>query len=144
MIKLVKKFLLCVVVLIVTWGDNAPHVTISDAAMNYIIKRSQPLTASGIFNDADGNAMDYSVWVYGVSLYANVANSQVNIKDCDTIAELNNATELAIDEIGQPTQFETSEHSFIEMFGRPLYFEDGVGGSISTGGVVFITYGEKP
>lgn len=137
-----RKLFLVLVLTAIVWGAVSPHTSLAE--ISYIIKRSRPLTATGIFTDADGNAMDYDVWVYGVTLYANAANSQANIKDCDTTVELLSATEYPIDEIGEPTQFETTEHSFVEMYGRPLHFSDGVGACITTGGTVIISYGVKP
>lgn len=132
----IKRGFSCLIVAMIAWGLFAPELS----AKSPDLKRSQPLLSSGIFNDADGNAMDYGVWVYGVILFARSANTIAEIKDCDSGGELTGTPNLTKDELGQPTQYETTEHSYVDIYGRPFYFSDGVGANISGVGTVIVIY----
>lgn len=129
-----KKIMFMVLALVLLFGVSAFAST-----GRYGTRTSQPLETTGIFNDQGGIAMDYSVWVYGVTIYADAANSYVGLYDCDTTVELNATTIYPRYEIGEPTQYETTT----EMFTKPKYFDDGVGAIIFTG-VAFIEYGPEP
>jgi hypothetical protein len=109
------------------------------AQARYSIKTSQPLETGGIFTDQDGVTMDYAVWVYGVTIYADDASSYIGLYDGDTTGEIFAETCYPKYEIGEPTQYETTT----EWFTRPMYFSDGVGAIISVG-VGFVHYGPEP
>ena len=102
-------------------------------------RTSRPIETSGIMIDQSGNTMDYSVWLYGVTVYADAASSYVGLYDCDTVTELLHSTIYPRYEIGEPTQYETTT----VQFDTPKYFSDGVGAIISTG-VAFVEYGPEP
>lgn len=138
-----KRFLILIAVLLVGMLCFSPVPAVYAQARGSL-QVSQPLTASGICVDADGNAMDYGIWVYGWWVFAEATNSRAGLKDCDTTAELYTATEYAIDEIGEPTQYEITDHSFVELYGGPIYFSDGVGIAKTTYGTYFVIYGPKP
>jgi len=76
-------------------------------------------------------------WVYGLSIYADAASSQVAIFDAATTATT--TASAAIDEIGEATQYDTETHWYPE----PIYFENGVSVWITTG-VAVIFYGPPP
>lgn len=105
----------------------------------YEIFTSQTIETTGIVIDEDGNTMDYDVWVYGLTIYADASSSFIGIYNVDTLAELNSATTYPKDELGEPTQFEATT----EMYAFPRRFSDGVG-AIITVGVGFIHYGPEP
>ena len=109
------------------------------AQSRHSIRASRTIETTGILTDQDGVTMDYSVWVYGVSIYADAASSYVGLYDCDTTAELNSASEYPKYEVGEPTQYEVTT----EWFDEPLYFGDGVGAIIFTG-VAIVYYGPEP
>ena len=100
------------------------------------LKASQKIEATGVMTDGAGNTMDYSTYVYGVSIYADDASSFVGVYDCDTTAELIAATIYPKVEIGEATQYDTE----IIWFPSPIYFDDGVSVIMSTG-VALVYYG---
>jgi hypothetical protein len=100
------------------------------------MKVSRPIETTGIFTDNDGNTMDYAVYVYGVSIFADAANSFMGVYDCDTTAELLSSTIYSVDEIGEATQYDTAT----TWYASPVYFNDGVGAIISVG-VGYVYYG---
>ena len=103
------------------------------------LRTSQPRESEGIFNDEDGNAMDSGVWVYGITLFADEANSVMGVYDVDTDAELFATTTYSKDEVGEAT----ANDSVDKWYPTPKYFEDGVGAIIKTG-VGLIHYGPAP
>ena len=105
----------------------------------YGLHTSRPLQAEGIFTDDDGNTMDYGVWVYGVTIMADDANSFAGLYDCDTTSELLATTIYPKDEIGEATQYDSQT----KMYDKPFWYSDGVGAIIKTG-IVFVHYGPQP
>ena len=135
MFKLKKVFLM-VLVLALVWAVGIAPVF---AQGRYGTKTSRPIESTGILTDADGNTMDYAVWIYGLTIYADAASSFIGVYDCDTFDELISVTEYARDEIGEPTQFEATS----VWYAKPEYYSDGVGAIISIG-VGFVKYGPEP
>lgn len=142
-----KRFFLISVAMIAVLGlFFLPYAPSSFAQARYTIGVSRPLTSNGLFVDADDNTMDYAVWIYGLTIYAGSTNVAANIKNADTTAELlHTSTVYPKDEIGEPTQYETTTHNYIEMYGKPMYFSEGVGGCLTgTSPVLILAYGPEP
>lgn len=116
-------------------------LSVAGTASAVSIKTSYSIEAPGIMTDQDGATMDYAIWIYGVSIYADAASSEMGIYDCNTFAELSGASTTIYPryEIGEPTQYEVTT----QMFDKPFYFSDGVGAIIKTG-VGFVHYGPNP
>lgn len=130
-----KKFLSVLLIAGLMLSAAAPAF----AQSRYGLFTTQPIESTGIATGQDGNTMDYEVWIYGLSIYADAASSFMGIYDCDTMAELNSGTTYARDEIGEPTQYEYTD----KMYDEPRRFTDGVGVIIFTG-VGFVHYGPAP
>jgi len=109
------------------------------AEARYGTRTSQTIETTGIAVDDKGNPMDYPVYVYGISIYADEAGSYMGVYDCDTLLELASASIYPKDEIGEASQYDTEEH----WYPMPKYFSDGVGVIMFTG-VGFIHYGSEP
>ncbi len=110
----------------------------ASADVRYGTQTSNPLNADGVFTGQDGAAMDYGVWVYGITLFADEANSFAGIYNADTEAEFIAAN--LRDEIGEATQYDTAFHWYE---GGPRYFSDGIGAVIEIGSI-FVHYGKEP
>ena len=135
MFKLNKVFLI-VLALVLVW---AVGVAPAFAQARYGTRTSQTIETTGIAIDDKGNAMDYPVYVYGISIFADAASSYMGVYDCDTLLELASASIYPKDEIGEATQYDTEER----WYTTPKYFSDGVGVIMFTG-VGFIHYGPEP
>ena len=109
------------------------------AQARYGIRTSEPIESTGILVDRDGNTMDYPVWIYGVTIFADASSSFVGLYDVDTDAELTSATIAAKDEIGEATQYDSET----KWYPKPAYYSDGVGAIITTG-VAQVHYGPQP
>lgn len=109
------------------------------AQARYGIQTSRPLETTGVFTDRDGNAMDYAVYVYGISIFADAANSALGVYDTETITEVHNATVYAEDEIGEAVAYDSQA----KWYDKPVYYSDGVSGLIQVG-VGFVHYGPAP
>lgn len=109
-----------------------------EASSNYI-RTTQPNESEAILTGQDGETMDYEVWVYGLSIYADAASSFFGLYDADTYAELIATTTYARDEIGEPTQYEYTD----KWYPNPIKYLDGLGMIIKTG-VGFVHYGPAP
>ncbi len=115
----------------------------SFAQARFSIRTSRPNTSMGpsILTDAEGNAMDYGVWVYGISIYAGSTNAVAAIYDVSTLAALEVSRTYPKYEIGEPTQYDITT----EWFTSPIYYSNGVGIDESgTSGNVFVHYGPAP
>lgn len=110
----------------------------AQAQSRYGLHISQPIETSGVMTDADGNSMDYPVWLYGVSIYADAASSFVGIYDGDVVASISLDADQ-VTEIGEATQYD----SYTELFPKPVYCSDGVIAIISVG-VARVFYGPAP
>lgn len=113
----------------------------ASAQARYSQRTSEPITTPGnIAIDDAGATMDYEVWVYGITIYADAASARALIKNCDTTTELfDHSTYKPDDELGEPTQYEVTTI----MYDTPRVFTEGVGAAVSVG-TVFIIYGPSP
>lgn len=130
-----KKFLLILLMAGLLLLAASP----ADAVSRYGTFTTQPIETTGILIGQDGNTMDYEVWVYGVTIFADAASSFIGLYDVDTANELNSITEFPRWEMGEPTQFQTTT----DWFDQPKRFTDGIGAIISVG-VGFVHYGPAP
>lgn len=133
-----KKVLMLLMVLMLAVGVSSAF-----AQSRNSLKTSRPIESTALFTDQDGNTMDYGVWVYGLTIYADAASSYMAVVDCDTTNEIAMShsadTKYAKDEIGEPTQYEVTT----VMYTKPFYYSEGVGARIVTG-VGFVHYGPAP
>jgi hypothetical protein len=80
------------------------------------------------------------VWIYGWMIFSEAGSSYAGIKDCDTVAELNDHSTYPLDdEIGEATQYDSET----KWFPKPMYFSEGLGLALSAG-TVLIYYGPEP
>lgn len=104
-------------------------------------RTSRPLESTAIFTDQDGATMDYAVWIYGLTIFADdTTNCHLGIYDTATISEVQLGTAYARYEIGEPTQSQITT----EQFTNPMYFATGVAGMVEVGGIGFVHYGPAP
>ena len=133
--RIKKKIIMVIALGIFFLAQIAPAF----AQARYGTKKSRPLETSGVFTDKDGKTMDYGVWIYGISIFADQANSYMGTYDCDTADELNASTIYPRDEVGEATQYDTATNMYL----TPEYYSDGVGAIIFTG-VGSVLYGPEP
>ena len=138
MVKLKKIFSIIIVLAFIISFLSSLSAPVS-AQKRYGLRTSRPRETTGIFIDDSGNTMDYGVWIYGIKIFADAANSFVGFYDCDTTAELIADTTYPKDEIGEATQYDTAER----YYSTPEYYSDGVGAIMATG-VAFVMYGPAP
>lgn len=130
-----KRFLVILLVAALVIGFNAPAF----AQSRYSTRTSRPIESTGILTDQSGVTMDYAVWIYGITIYADATSSFMGVYDCDTTLELNSGTVYPKDEVGEPTAYERTS----VWYDTPMYYSDGVGAIIGTG-VGFVHYGPEP
>lgn len=96
-------------------------------------------TTNGIETSSTAATLGLSsgTWVYGVTVYADAANSFVTLYDASTYVGKTPAD--AVTELGEATQYE----SVTVWFPKPIYFSTGVSCYIATG-VAYIYYGPEP
>lgn len=120
-----KKLLILLIVGLFVFSSSA-----------FAVDSSRLRSTTGIESSA-ALVLPAGTWVYGVSIYADAASSQVALFDSATIADTTASS--AIDEIGEATQYDTETH----WYPTPIYFENGVSVYIATG-VAVIFYGPPP
>jgi len=129
MVKL-KRILLVLLAIIFLAG-----VTPVFAQARYGI-RSKRISAS---TDGTVSALGANTWVYGIKIYATSTSARLGIYDVDTQAELSSSDTEAFDEIGEATQYESTE----SWYAKPTLFTQGVS-ALCTNGVGFVYYGPEP
>jgi hypothetical protein len=136
-----KSFFVLLALMVLVGMFYFSHTPSSQAQGRYGHYNSRQKETSGILTDANGNSMDYAVWIYSANIYADAASSFVGFYDADTQAEVNTAvTNVATkDEIGEATQYDC----FTKVYATPQYYSDGVW-AIMTVGVASVEYGPEP
>jgi len=94
------------------------------------------LQSTGAIEASSDAELPAGTWVYGISIYADAASSQMALYDSLTVAA---AIGSEVDEVGEATQYDTKTI----WYPKPLYFATGVSVYIETG-VGIIYYGPPP
>jgi hypothetical protein len=85
------------------------------------------------------SAVGAGTWVYGLKIYATNSNAQAGLYDTATQAGVSGASASPKDEIGEATQYESTE----TWYSTPIYFSEGVS-VLCRNGVAFVYYGPQP
>jgi hypothetical protein len=121
---------LLAVMLIIAFYAVAPMESV-EAQARYGLQRSSAVETSTAL------VLPAKTWVYGMTIFADAANSFMGIYNAATLGACTATT--VKDEIGEATQYDTAE----KWYAKPEYFADGVSVVMSTG-VGFIYYGPEP